>query len=493
MQKEKKTYDVIIIGSGLGGLTAGALLAHAGKEVLVLEQHYTIGGCAHSFRRGEYYFDVAIHLVGGCEKGGEVYSIYERLGLLDQIEFMEINPMYRLLLGEYDYEIPANLDQLAKQLGTWFPEDERAIRETITEIKRFGEMILKNDFQKDPQLMKRFMEVGRMSFAKYLEGRFAHPHTSLILSSLHPYVGTPINRMSSLFMMVTMMSYHGGAFYPRGGSQKMGQVLKEYIESKGGRVKTRSRVEKIIYDGNTVQGVIDHKGNTYHATKIVSNADIRTTLFDLLGEESLPKPYKHALERMIPSFSAVILYGVVKEDEIHHRNFPHELFILPDKVLDTNDKYLYDPMNPETDPFFLICCPSTIEPALSPEGHSVISLMSFCDPVHIERIRAEKGKSFIHENYLSLIEKKLPGITDKFIQQEFATPKTIEKFTMNTNGSIFGWMKSNDQIWPSNIGPQTPFNGLYLAGHWTQMTHGAFGAMRSGRMTADYILNMVKG
>lgn len=90
-KKDGQNYDVVIIGGGLSGLTAAALLTQKGMSVLVLEQHYFLGGCAHTFRRKKYIFDTAIHVIGGAEEGGEIDNLYTQLGIRDQIEFLPVD------------------------------------------------------------------------------------------------------------------------------------------------------------------------------------------------------------------------------------------------------------------------------------------------------------------------------------------------------------------------------------------------------------------
>lgn len=157
---ETNNYDAIIIGSGMGGLTSGALLAKTGMKVLVLEQHYEVGGCASMFRRKNFHFDAAIHLISGCQPGGELYQLYDKLGIRDRIDFIEVDPMYTLRVGNSTYEIPANLDHFQQKLMKWFPEDQFAIFETMEEIKQIGKALHEGNFQKNPNILKRVIELN---------------------------------------------------------------------------------------------------------------------------------------------------------------------------------------------------------------------------------------------------------------------------------------------------------------------------------------------
>src|SRR5690606_23773833 len=110
-------------------------------------------------------------------------------------------------------------------------------------------------------LNERLLDINRQSFAQYLADRFQNPRTAFLLSSLCPYAGISPAQLSTTYMMSTMVSYHGGAFYIKGSSQKIADTLKLAIESRGGKVQIRRRVERILMEQERVHGVIDHKGN----------------------------------------------------------------------------------------------------------------------------------------------------------------------------------------------------------------------------------------
>jgi phytoene desaturase len=471
----------------MGGLTTGALLAQSGMKVLVLEQHYEVGGCASMFRRKNFHFDVAIHLVGGCQPGGEVYNLYHKLSLLDQIDFIEVDPMYHLRVGNFVYEVPSNLDQFEQKMVEWFPEDRVAILETMKEIKWIGKAFIDGTFQQDPKVLQRVMKLNTISFADYVAGRFQHPHTFIVLSSLHLYAGVNLKQLPTIFMINLMMSYHEGAFYPKGGSQKLTHVLRNYICSQNGEVLVKRKVEKILSDGTKVQGVIDQKGNKYHAPIVVSNADMKKTMTELLGSQYLPELYSQSLQKLIPAHSAVILYAVLRNKGVT-LTIPHELFLFPEDEVTDDHKYLYRPLDPQSDPCITICRPSVVDRSLAPEGYSVISVTTFCDWHAIEKLRQEQEKQTIADRYIQLLESKLPGLQKQIVSYELATPSTLERFTSSSQGALYGWQKSMQQPWMAKMGPNTPIEGLYLTGQWTPHVHGVYGTCLSGRKTTEMIL-----
>jgi prolycopene isomerase len=483
-------YDAVIIGAGYGGLTSAALLTQSGAKVVVLEQHYEVGGYVSMFQRGKFHFDVAVHLVSGCEPGGEIHSLYEKLGLLDKIDFIQVSPMYELYLGDTLYNIPSNLDDMAHKLSEWFPDDREAIYQTIDEIKVIGKaglaFIAGKDID-DPIVGQRLMEIAALPFGEYLANRFAHPHVRLILSSLHPYAGSNIDEVSSIFMMCMMVTYHPGAFYPRGGSQKLSNLLRDYIVDHGGQVLIKRRVEKITYEDSQITGVVDHKGNEYKAPIVISNADMEKTVNQLLGREAFPKLYSENIGKLKPSPSAVILYAGICDEELEHK-LSHETFYFPENEMTSEEQYLYNPLDSHSNPCILVCTPSAVDSSLAPKGHSVATFMALCDREVIEQIKREKGKPFLIEHFLTLIEKRIPNLRKSLVVHELATPSTIEHYTLNKNGAVYGWARNFNQAWEQEMGPKSPVEGLYLAGHWNPNAHGVYGACLSGRRVAEIII-----
>ncbi len=120
-------YDVIIIGSGLAGLSSGVKLAKAGKKVLLIEQHHLVGGCATQFKRKEYRFEVSLHELNGLDENEHLYQLYKKLGAFENLTFLKIPEFYRWIKGELDIVVPDHADQAMKVLIDKFPQEEKGI------------------------------------------------------------------------------------------------------------------------------------------------------------------------------------------------------------------------------------------------------------------------------------------------------------------------------------------------------------------------------
>jgi prolycopene isomerase len=137
-EARKDAYDAIVVGSGIGGLTAAALLTRAGRSVLVIERHDRVGGYAHSFRRGRYLFDSAVHLIGGCEPtafegGGLIHNLLTELDVLDRCRFKRIDPCFAAVFPGMVATVPGDLDEFITTFSDEYPSSAKGLREFVQE------------------------------------------------------------------------------------------------------------------------------------------------------------------------------------------------------------------------------------------------------------------------------------------------------------------------------------------------------------------------
>ena len=151
-------YDVVVIGAGNGGLTAALTLARGGRRVLLLERHNVPGGCATSFVRGRFEFEVALHQLSGVgrpERPGPLRSLLTDLGVFDKLEFVEIENLYRIVIpGVFDATLPADRPELVKALQGWFPDERDAINRFFEFLYAFSLQYIQGRFFADAEISK---------------------------------------------------------------------------------------------------------------------------------------------------------------------------------------------------------------------------------------------------------------------------------------------------------------------------------------------------
>jgi len=257
-------YDIIIIGAGLGGLTAGAKLAKEGKKVLVIEQHDRPGGCATTFRRGDFTLEVGLHEMDGPSPGDMKTRIFNDLDVFNNVKFLKVPEFYRFLNDRYDVTIPHEPEVAISRLSELFPGEEEG-------IKAYFDQIL-NPPKRTPGAGVEDRRVG-----EFLDSIIKNDDLKLILlGNLGYFHDDPYTLSLAYYSLAQGSYYNGGASYIRGGSQELSDHLAGYIKNHGGDVLLNHIVTEITSLDQIVTGVRFRKKNrseelTAIASEVVAN------------------------------------------------------------------------------------------------------------------------------------------------------------------------------------------------------------------------------
>ncbi|MGG3891725.1 phytoene desaturase family protein [Metabacillus fastidiosus] len=491
--------DVIVIGSGLGGLVSAAMLAKQGKKVTVLEQHYLSGGYATSFKRRKLEFEVSLHLMGDLGEGGTLRKILEELGVLETVDFYEVDSLYKVVFPDKSIiALSGNVQDYKQQLINIFPQEKNGIetfvqtfikiREEImyiTERNNSGQTI--NLFQDAPTLISYQNDTLKIMLSKFINSE----ELQTIISQYWMYFGLPPSQMSAVFYAYVWTEYHiYGGYYPHRRSQSLSDALKNIILKNGGEVLVRQEVTKILHNDNRVYGVETAKKQQLIADCIISNVNPKHTFGDLIGYEFLPKRYKEKVKRQVPSLSCIQAYVYLDIDlpEVYGEK-NHEIFV--NEYYDIEKAY-YEVQNlcVETAPYCI-----TIYENINPEYHergmttlSLFQLSSYENWLTLGKEEYQKKKKEVTEILLGRLNIQYPGVIKHVKYAELSTPHTNERYTKNTNGAIYGAAQTIHQSLHRRLPQTTPIKNLYLAGAWTQPGGGYSGTIWSGYNLAKKIL-----
>lgn len=487
-ESKRESYDLVVVGSGLGGLTAAALCAKAGRSVLVVERHDRPGGYAHSFQLGPCTFDAAVHLVGGCE-GGLIDRLLRSLGIRDLCTFVRAEPFYSVRYPGRSVDVPAGHEAFVEAHARQFPQERSGFaalvdlsRRVAEEAARFPTVPTAFDLLRTPTRLPTLFRYRNSTLQDVLEAHLKDPRARALFASLWPYLGLPPSKLSFVYWSAMLTSYlDGGAFYCRGSWQKLPLALVASIHRDQGEVLLSSPVRRILLKDGAAVGVQLETGQSIRAGTVVSNVDARQTFEQLVGEAHVPPRYLRRLRAMRPSLSAFVLF-IATDLDLRALGACHQMFLAetwdPEQAYRDVQRGLPSGLG--------IDIPTLLDPSLAPPGQHLVIATSLIPYDIGSSWREEKAR--YTERLLDRLESIFPGFRAHTKRVEGASPRTMERYTLNLSGSIYGWEVSPDQVGPGRLGHRTPIPNLLLSGHWTQPGGGVYGVVVSGLQTAALIL-----
>ncbi|MCK5207297.1 MAG: FAD-dependent oxidoreductase, partial [Cyclobacteriaceae bacterium] len=320
------SYDAIIIGAGLGGLTAGAKLSIEGKKVLLIEQHNIPGGCATTFKHKDLKIEVGLHMIDGLDKGDPKLKIFEELGVFDHINFIRVPEFYRFVKPGVEITIPDNYQEAINVLTERYPAEKSGILKFFKIILALRKEALKVPRQKLRKLL--FMSVifllaphvmiyEKKTIGQLLDSLFENEELKLVLLANLGYYHNDPYSMSLLYYSIAQGSFFsGGGYFIKGGSQMLSDYLASVIEDHNGTVLLRHKANEIVFKDGAAIGVKYSKTSaangeqvTVHGKWIVANAAVPNVINELIKMPGVKTKLSNVvgLPKIAPSILSVYL------------------------------------------------------------------------------------------------------------------------------------------------------------------------------------------
>lgn len=473
---------MIVIGAGLGGLTAAAKLAREGKKVLVLEQHDRPGGCATTFKRRDFTMEVGLHEMDGLHPKDIKGRIFDDLGITGKVKLLRVPEFYRFLNGRQDLVVPHDPEEAARVLKSAFPGEEKGIDDYFYHVLNVKRVMVAHRDKADRSVGEFLDEiVGDEDLKLVLLGNLGYFHDD-------PY------SLSWLYYLNAQGSYYGGAAsFIQGGSQQLSNALCDIVAAHGGTLRLNSLATSIDYEGAKPSGVTweetrgKEKG-TYAAAapQIVVNAALPNLAGTLLSRAD-GKKLSESLAGNRPGASLLTVYYGFNRPLKELGSKHYSTFVYDDSVSSQKDILANNHSDYATRSFTFVDY-SQVDARLAPAGKSVGAVCCIDYPSdwnQLDREEYNRLKADVADTITSRCEKLIRGFRNAVEHVEVATSLSVQRFTLNPEGAVYGFAqvpgRSLDYL------RQLPDN-VSIASAWGKTGGGFSGAIVGGYLTALDVL-----
>ncbi|MCG8569918.1 MAG: FAD-binding oxidoreductase [Spirochaetes bacterium] len=491
----------------MGGMVSGAVLSRINKKrVLILEQHYEIGGFTHEFSRGKYKWDVGLHHVGKLQKKIIGRILYDYL-TEDNLKWHKLPYIFdRFIYPDFQFEVPDNLKDFKARVIEKFPHEKKAIRRYFQDINRVTRWFKLEFIKKiSPLLIKILISLfnfplkrlARTITKDYLDQNFEDEKLKALLISRWGNYGTPPAESAFAFHSVVDNHYFDGAYYPIGGSSKIALHFERIIEKHGGMILTNKEVTEIVVENDIAKGVYvkdlqnNDKIHYLEAPIIISNAGAPNTLQRLLKPKYTDQ-LKNNITEYPDGLSMVILYMGLKQSPQTTGCYGENYWIHDSYDHNQSHNGFNLLLKGKPNSIFL-SFPSLKDPEALSHCAEAICFVPYSA---FEKWKGEEWKNRgneydllknrIIQELIRAIDSTIPEFSNNVEYYELSTPLTLEKFSNIKRGNMYGIPATPERLDMKLLQPKTHIQNLYLTGA-DICSVGILGGFLGGIATASVI------
>ena len=487
-------FDIIVLGSGIAGLTCASRLSKLGYKVGVFEKHHIPGGYATNFKRRGYNFDVSLHGIGGLDNGGNTHNILNYCGVLDKITPIKNEIAYSVPFKGKLIDIPNDLDSYKKLLFDLFPNEVKNIDKLFKDIFKFKAGFEKFILDKDATILDKlntdclmFIKWSGKTTDEVIRNYVDNDDFVYVFTALWPYYGLPPKELCALYYFIPWISYHiHGKYYIQGGAQQLSDSFVEVIKENGGSVNLRSEVTSINFEDNEAKSITLKNGETFTAKYIVSNINPIHT-FNMAKNYVVPKKYMDKVTKPTIGCSLSQLYIGLDCNPKELNIPPEEVFYFDIGTPEENYKLSIDSNYEKCG--ILLTNYSSMDESFNEYDKGVLSvtIIDNYDAWSKDRSEYVEQKKNLENILINRLEEKFPGIKEHIVVTELGTPRTMERYTSNPKGAVYGYAQSVKQAGRHRLSSDTPVKNLFLVGAWVNPGGGYEGSISSGMVVAQNI------
>jgi phytoene dehydrogenase-like protein len=482
-------YDVVIVGSGLGGLECATMLSKEGYHVCVLEKNPIIGGCLQSFKRNGHLLDTGFHYIGSLDPGQILHQYFKYFGILDKIKLRRLDDEAFDVINYEDreYKYAMGYNRFVDTLAESFPSEREGLKEYTNRIKNICGLIgvehLRNGL-----ITRGGMEYFSQSASQMIEETVKDEKLRNILAGNVTLYGGARNHSMLYHHAMINGSNIEGAYRIVDGTQSVADAFADVIRSNGGDVLRNSEVTRFIVDNDRISAVEVNGSDRIEAKYFISNLHPATTMDLVDRTKAIKKAYITRINSMPNTYGLFTVYLIMKKD-----SFP---YINRNYYLHEGSDAWYATAHPEDKSvkFALVCNQANSTNERYADVVTILCPMFFDEVAQwsntsVER-RGDSYKEFKQakaEEVLAFTARYFPNIRENVEKVYTATPLTYRDYTATPEGSAYGISKNYNNPLISLIPTKTKIENLFLTGQNLNV-HGALGVTLTATLTCSELL-----
>lgn len=489
-------YDVVIIGSGLGGLVSAIILAKEGYSVCVLEKNQQFGGNLQTFSRNKTIFDTGVHYIGGLSEGQNLNRYFKYLGILDDITLkkMDEDGFDRITFDNdpKEYKYAQGYERFKKTLLEEFPEEEKAIDAYCNKMKETCDFFplyrlkLGKPYYENTSLFE-------VKIKDFIDSITDNKKLRAVLGGSNLLYAGEGERTPLYMHALSVNSYIESSYRCINGGSQITKALLARLRENGGKAYKRHEVTKFVTEDGQVSSVEIANGKTIKGDIFISNIDPKMTL-QMIGKNHFRKSYTKRIENIESTIAAFSLYLVLKPNSFKYLNHNYYHFKDYNAIWDAH-KYTEESW-PEV---YMVSMGIKKDEDEYGDNLTVMTYMHFeemepwINTFNTAADKNERGQTYEEfkeqkaEVVIQELEKKFPNIRDCIEAVYASTPLSYRDYIGCSKGSMYGFVKDANSPLKSFVSPRTKINNLYFTGQSLNM-HGILGVTISGVVTCSEIL-----
>ncbi|WP_448699602.1 phytoene desaturase family protein [Mucilaginibacter sp. AW1-3] len=490
-----ENFDILIIGSGVGGLVCADILSKEGYKVCVLEKNKQIGGSLQTYARDKVIFDSGVHYLGGLEKGQNLYQIFKYIGIVDQLKLQrqDLDAFDKILIegDDTEYCFAQGYENFIAKLLIHFPDEEQALHTYCDKIKEICSKFPLYNLRSSGDFNEK-SDVLEIDTKAFIESITSDTKLQNVLAANNALYAGQADKTPLYVHALILNSYIESSWKCVDGGSQIAKLIAKNIKENGGKIIRDCEVKKIVEENGIVSHVELEDGSKMYAKQFISNMHPVKTL-ELTETPLIKNAYRNRLKGLENSVSAFTLNIVFKPESFKY--IKHNYYVVREGHLWTSADHTEEnwPLG------YAIFCGASSKSEVYADGLSILAYMRF-DEVEIWKDTFntaskvnDRGETYNEfkkrkaEILLDAVERKFPGLRSCIKTYYAATPLSYRDYIGNDDGSLYGIVKDYKHTLKTFISPRTKLPNLFLTGQNLNL-HGILGASMSSIVTCCALL-----